>query len=55
MKKNISTKLKDNGIPVSVSQESVSDIFGKRSGGTYEEGLVNSADPTSRLQNCKGV
>ena len=58
MKKNISTKLKDNGIPPSVSQEFVSDIFGKRSGGTYEEGLVDSADPTdfdSRLQNCKDV
>lgn len=46
MKKNISTKLKDNGIPPSVLQEFVSDIFEKRSGGTYEEGLVDSADPT---------
>ena len=58
MKKNISTKLKDNGIPPSVSQEFVSDIFGKRSGGTYEEGLVDSADPTdfdSCLQNFKDV
>ena len=41
-----------------MSQEFVSDTFGKRSGGTYEEGLVDSADPTdfdSHLQNCKDV
>jgi len=56
--KNFLSKLKDNGIPSSVSEEFISDIFGKRIGGTYEEGLVDSVDPTdfdSRLQSCRDV
>ena len=58
IKKNISTNLKDNGIPPSVSQEFVSDVFGKCSGETHEESLADSVEHTgfdSCLQNCKDV
>ena len=58
LKKNFLSKLRDNGIPPAVSQEFISDIFGKRIGGTYEEGLVDSldsADFNSRLQSCRDV
>ena len=56
MKQNITTKLRDSGIPLSVAQEFVSDIFGRRVGDTYEEGLVDSncaSEFDSRLQNCQ--
>ena len=58
MKKNLESKLKDNGLPPSVSQEFISDIFGKRTGRTYEEGLVDSTDSSDfdcRLVNCKDI
>ena len=56
VKQNITTKLRDSGIPLSVAQEFVSDIFGRRVGDTYEEGLVDSncaSEFDSRLQNCQ--
>lgn len=56
--KNFESKLKDNGVPPSVAQEFISDIFGKRTGKTYEEGLVDSVNLTdfdSRLQSCRDV
>lgn len=56
VKRNILSKLKDRGIPSSVSEEFISDMFGKRIGDRYEEGLVDStsvADFHTRLQNCE--
>ena len=58
MKQNISSKLKDRGLPSSVIQEFICDIFGKRYVGTYEEGLVDSIDAIafcSRVKNCKNI
>ena len=56
VKRNILSKLKDRGIPSSVSEEFISDMFGKRIGDRYEEGLVDSTsvvDFHTRLQNCE--
>jgi len=58
LKRNIQSKLGDRALPASVSEEFVSDIFGKRVGQRYEEGLVDSTssdDFQERLQNCKVV
>ena len=55
MKKNMESKLKENGLPPSVSHEFISDIFGKHVGGIHEEGLVDSTDSSNfdcRLENC---
>ena len=57
-KNNIKEKLKEYGIPSPVSEEFVADIFGKYSGSSYEEGLVDSTSPedfNARLENCKAV
>jgi len=56
MKKNIHTKLGERGLPSSISDEFLSDIFGKHIYNRYEEGLVDavsSLDFKSRLHNCK--
>ena len=56
VKRNILSKLKDHGIPSSVSEEFISDIFGKRVGDRYKEGLVDSTSTEDfhvRLQNCE--
>ena len=56
LKQNISGKLKDTGMPPSVCQEFISDIFGKKSNAMTEEGLVDSssiAEFDARLQSCK--
>ena len=48
----------DRGLPSSVIQEFICDIFGKRYVGTYEEGLVDSIDAIafrSRVKNCKNI
>ena len=58
VKRNIISKLKDRGISSSVSEEFISDMFGRRIGDRYEEGLVDStsvADFHTRLQNCKEI
>ena len=58
VKRNILSKLKDRGISSSVSEEFISDMFGKRINDRYEEGLVDStsvADFRTRLQNCKEI
>lgn len=58
MKKNIESKLKENGLPSSISQEFISDIFGKNMGGIYEEGLVDATSSVEfdcRLENCRNV
>ena len=38
-KKNVEQKLRELGIPSQISQEYIADIFGKKVGNTYEEGL----------------
>ena len=58
LKKNITEKLRDRGIPSYETQEFLADVFGKRSGNTYEEGLVDSKDGDdfdARLDNCEAV
>jgi hypothetical protein len=42
-RKNIEEKLKSFGIPSAVSQEFLSDIFGRRVGNSFEESLVDSS------------
>ena len=58
LKQNIAGKLKDTGMPPSVCQDFLSDIFGKKSSAVIEEGLVDSSSVSefdARLQNCKEV
>ena len=58
LKKNIAEKLRDRGIPSSEAQEFLADIFGKRSGNTHQEGLVDSEngdDFDARLDSCEAV
>jgi len=48
--------LKECGKPSQIAEEFVADIFGKRSGSSCEEGLVDSTSPedfNARLKNCK--
>ena len=40
--RNVEQKLKEFGIPSSVAEEFLGDIFGKRIGNTFQEGLVDS-------------
>ena len=56
MKKNISQKLKDRGIPSRESKEFLADIFGRQCGSSFEEGLVdaeNGRDFDSKFENCQ--
>lgn len=58
LKKNITEKLRDRGIPSYKTQEFLADVFGKRSGNTYEEGLVDSKDGDdfdAQLDNCEAI
>ena len=58
MKRNIHSKLGERGLPSCVSEEFLSDIFGKYVYNRYEEGLVDAVscfDFESRLHNCKDV
>ena len=54
LKRNITEKLKERGIPSFEMQEFIADIFGKQSGSVYQEGLVdsNKEDFDTRLENC---
>ena len=55
-KNNIKEKLKECGIPSQTAEEFVADIFGRHSGSSYEEVLVDFTYPedfNSRLENCK--
>ena len=57
-RRNIEEKLKSLGLPSSVSQEFLNDIFGKRIGNTFQEGLVGSRSATEveeRIQQLKSV
>ena len=57
-KKNIEHMLLELGLPSSVSQEFLNEIFGKRSGNTQQEGLVDSSssqDFMERLEALKPV
>ena len=38
----MSEKLREYGIPSSVAEEFIADIFGKHAGSSYYEGLVDS-------------
>lgn len=40
-KRNIEAKLQELGLPSHILQEFVADIFGKRVGNTYQNGLVD--------------
>ena len=58
LKQNIASKLKDTGMPPSVCQDFLSDIFGKKSSAVIEEGLVDYSSVSefdAHLQNCKEV
>ena len=58
MKRNIAEKLKNRGISTSTSEEFLADIFGKHTGTTYEEGLVDSkqeSDFDIRLDRCREI
>ena len=57
-KRNVSEKLKEYGIPTGVAEEFLSNIFGKRSGSTYNEGLVDCSsekDFSEKLEKCMAV
>ena len=54
----MSEKLKEYGLPANVGKEFLSDIFGKHSGSTYHEGLVDSTlekDFGERLEKCRAI
>ena len=58
LRRNIAEKLKNRGIPSSTSDEFLADIFGKHTGTTYEEGLVDSkheSDFDIRFDRCREV
>ena len=58
LKRNISDKLKERGIPDRESSEFIADIFEKSFGSSFEEGLVDAEDAKDfecRLGNCKEV
>ena len=42
-RRNVQEKLREMGLPSLVSEEFVHDIFGKRTGNTFQEGLVDSS------------
>ena len=44
LKRNISNKLKERGIPGKESSEFIANIFGKSCGSSFEEGLVDAED-----------
>ena len=55
---NVSEKLKEYGISTKVADEFLSDIFGKHSGSTYNEGLVDCTsekDFSERLEKCRAI
>jgi len=57
-KRNISEKLREYGIPSSVAEEFLADIFGKHEGSSYYAGLVDSVSVSQfheRLDKCQGV
>jgi hypothetical protein len=58
MKKNVAEKLKEYGLPSSVAQQFINDIFGRHCGSTYYEGLVDSTSEdqfNERLAKCETV
>ena len=58
LKRNISDKLKERGIPGKESSEFIADIFGKSCGSSFEEGLVDAEDAKDfecRLSTCEEV
>lgn len=57
-KRNITEKLTEYGVSGAVADEFLADIFGKKSGSIYFEGLVDSTseeDFNHRLKKCKEV
>ena len=57
-KRNISEKLKEYGTLTQIAEEFLNDIFGKHSGSTYNEGLVDSTSEeefNDRLAKCEAV
>ena len=55
VRKNIKDKLSECCIPSSLSQQILDDIFGKRMGSTFVEGIVDASDDSdfqSKLENC---
>ena len=55
-RKNVEQKLRDLGMPSSIIQEFIADIFGKHVGNTYQEGLVDSCslqEFDQHLENLK--
>ena len=58
LKRNVTEKLRERGIPRSVAEEFVANVFGKRSGCTYEEGLIDSMNQSNfrdRLERWQAV
>ena len=58
LKRNVTEKLRDRGIPNSETQQFLADVFGRRSGNTYEEGLVDSNDADdfdAWLASCESI
>ena len=55
VRKNLEDKLSECSVPSSLSQQILDDIFGKRLGGTFVEGIVDASDDAdfqSKLENC---
>ena len=55
VRKNIKDKLSECSVPLSLSQQILDDIFGKRIGGTLMEGIVDASDDSdfqNKLDNC---
>ena len=55
VRKNIKDKLSECSIPTLLSQQILDDIFGKRIGSTFVEGIVDASDDSdfqSKLENC---
>ena len=44
VRKNLKDKLSECSVPSSLSQQILDDIFGKRLGGTFVEGIVDASD-----------
>ena len=55
VRKNIKDELSECSIPTLLSQQILDDIFGKRIGSTFVEGIVDASDDSdfqSKLENC---
>lgn len=52
-RRNVEAKLKALGIPPSIAQEFLDDIFGRRVGNSFQEGLVSSCSACEVDENLK--